>query len=158
MEYVLPAFSQFGVNFDSMLFEGMFCKISSGQNNDGRSLCNRILNLSGALIFWYGWLISTALKSSGSWRKKNRIRKKKKRQFPEIQNVNQTVAFLWNYSAALSFTSASIICSSRSISGNTTFLPLEWSWRIFFIRVVTSLWMECLTGTGLLFQVCIWSR
>jgi hypothetical protein len=30
---------------------------------------------------------------SGSWRKKNRIRKKKKRQFPEIQNVNQTVAF-----------------------------------------------------------------
>ena len=26
-------------------------------------------------------------------RKKNRIRKKKKRQFPEIQNVNQTVAF-----------------------------------------------------------------
>lgn len=25
----------------------------------------------------------------------------------------------------LSFTSASIICSSRSISGNTTFLPLE---------------------------------
>ena len=25
---------------------------------------------------------------------KNRIRKKKKRQFPEIQNVNQTVAFL----------------------------------------------------------------
>ena len=69
--------------------------------------------------------ISTAKKSSGSWRKKNRIRKKKKRQFPEIQNVNQTVAFLRNYSAALSFTSASIICSSRSISGNTTFLPLE---------------------------------
>ena len=34
-----------------MLFEGMFCKISSGQNNDGRSLCNRILNLSGVLIF-----------------------------------------------------------------------------------------------------------
>ena len=26
--------------------------------------------------------------------RKNRIRKKKKRQFPEIQNVNQTVAFL----------------------------------------------------------------
>ena len=25
---------------------------------------------------------------------KNRIKKKKKRQFPEIQNVNQTVAFL----------------------------------------------------------------
>ena len=25
--------------------------------------------------------------------KKNRIKKKKKRQFPEIQNVNQTVAF-----------------------------------------------------------------
>ena len=39
---------------------------------------------------------------------KNRIRKKKKRQFPEIQNVNQTVAFLRNYSAAFSFTSASI--------------------------------------------------
>ena len=38
----------------------------------------------------------------------NRIRKKKKRQFPEIQNVNQTVAFLKNYSVALSFTSASI--------------------------------------------------
>ena len=36
---------------------------------------------------------STAMKSSESWRKKNRIRKKKKRQFPEIQNVNQTVAF-----------------------------------------------------------------
>ena len=53
-EYVLPAFSQFGVNFDSMLFEGMFCKISSDQNNAERSLCNRILNLSGALIFWYG--------------------------------------------------------------------------------------------------------
>ena len=28
-----------------------FCKISSDQNNDGRSLCNRILNLGGALIF-----------------------------------------------------------------------------------------------------------
>ena len=28
-----------------------------------------------------------------SKRKKNRIRKKKKRQFSEIQNVNQTVAF-----------------------------------------------------------------
>ena len=55
--------------------------------------------------------------------KKNK--EEKKRQFPEIQNVNQTVAFLRNYSAALSFTSASIICSSRSISGNTTFLPLE---------------------------------
>lgn len=54
-----------------------------------------------------------------------KIRKKKKRQFPEIQNVNQTVAFLRSYSAVLSFTSASIICSSRSISGNTTFLPLE---------------------------------
>ena len=53
------------------------------------------------------------------------IRKKKKRQFPEIQNVNQIVAFLRNYSAVLSFASASIICSSRSISGNTTFLPLE---------------------------------
>ena len=53
-------------------------------------------------------IISTAKKSSGSWRKKNRINKKKKRQFPEIQNVNQTVAFLKNYSAALSFTSASI--------------------------------------------------
>ena len=39
-------------------------------------------------------IISTAKKSSGSWRKKNRINKKKKRQFPEIQNVNQTVAFL----------------------------------------------------------------
>ena len=39
---------------------------------------------------------------------KKRIRKKKKRQFPEIQNVNQTVAFLKNYSAVLSFTSASI--------------------------------------------------
>ena len=55
--------------------------------------------------------------------KKNK--EEKKRQFPEIQNVNQTVAFLRNYSAALSFTSASIICSSRSISGNTTFLSLE---------------------------------
>ena len=30
---------------------------------------------------------------SGSWRKKNRISKKKKRQFSEIQNVNHTVAF-----------------------------------------------------------------
>mgnify|MGYP001344615245 FL=1 len=39
-------------------------------------------------------IISTAKKSSGSWRKKNRINKKKKRQFSEIQNVNQTVAFL----------------------------------------------------------------
>ena len=28
-----------------------FCKISSDQNNNGRSLCNRILNLSGVLIF-----------------------------------------------------------------------------------------------------------
>ena len=53
-------------------------------------------------------IISTAKKSSGSLRKKNRINKKKKRQFPEIQNVNQTVAFLKNYSAVLSFTSASI--------------------------------------------------
>ena len=35
----------------------------------------------------------TAMKSSGSWRKKNRIKKKKKRQFPEILNVNQTAAF-----------------------------------------------------------------
>ena len=52
-------------------------------------------------------------------------KEEKKRQFPKIQNVNQTVAFLRNYSVALSFTSASIICSSRSISGNTTFLPLE---------------------------------
>ena len=34
-----------------MLFEGMFCKISSDQNNDRRSLCNRILNLSGVFIF-----------------------------------------------------------------------------------------------------------
>ena len=42
-------------------------------------------------------IISTALKSSGSWRKKNRIRKKKKRQFPEIQNVNQTVAFFMHF-------------------------------------------------------------
>ena len=33
----------------------------------------------------------------GSWRKKNRIRKKKKRQFPEIQNVNQTVAFFMHF-------------------------------------------------------------
>ncbi len=32
-----------------------------------------------------------------SWRKKNRIRKKKKRQFPEIQNVNQTVAFFMHF-------------------------------------------------------------
>ena len=39
---------------DSMWFSGRFCKISSDQNNNGRSLCNRILNLSGALIFWYG--------------------------------------------------------------------------------------------------------
>ena len=38
-------------------------------------------------------VISTAKKSSGSWRKKNRIKKKKKRQFPEILNVNQTAAF-----------------------------------------------------------------
>ena len=30
-------------------------------------------------------------------RKKNRIRKKKKRQFPEIQNVNQTVAFFMHF-------------------------------------------------------------
>jgi hypothetical protein len=37
-----------------MWFSSRFCKISSDQNNDGRSLCNRILNLSGALIFWYG--------------------------------------------------------------------------------------------------------
>ena len=28
---------------------------------------------------------------------KNRIRKKKKRQFPEIQNVNQTVAFFMHF-------------------------------------------------------------
>ena len=42
-------------------------------------------------------IISTAKKSSGSWRKKNRIRKKKKRQFPEIQNVNQTVAFFMHF-------------------------------------------------------------
>ena len=40
--------------------------------------------------------------------KRSITRKKKKRQFPEIQNVNQTVAFLKNYSVALSFTSASI--------------------------------------------------
>ena len=32
-----------------MWFSGRFCKISSDQNNDGRSLCNRILNLSGVL-------------------------------------------------------------------------------------------------------------
>ena len=44
---------------------GRLCKISSGQNNDGRSLCNRILNLSGALIFWWEWSISMAMKSSG---------------------------------------------------------------------------------------------
>ena len=37
--------------------------------------------------------LSTAMKSSGSWRKKNRIKKKKKRQVPEILNVNQTAAF-----------------------------------------------------------------
>ena len=42
-------------------------------------------------------IISTAKKSSGSWRKKNRIKKKKKRQFPEIQNVNQTVAFFMHF-------------------------------------------------------------
>ena len=28
---------------------------------------------------------------------KNRIKKKKKRQFPEIQNVNQTVAFFMHF-------------------------------------------------------------
>ena len=44
---------------------GRLCKISSDQNNDGRSLCNRIWNLSGVLIFWCGWSISTAMKSSG---------------------------------------------------------------------------------------------
>ena len=44
---------------------GRLCKISSGQNNDGRSLCNRIWNLSGALIFWWEWSISMAMKSSG---------------------------------------------------------------------------------------------
>ena len=44
---------------------GRLCKISPDQNNDGRSLCNRIWNLSGALIFWWGWSISTAMKSSG---------------------------------------------------------------------------------------------
>jgi len=38
----------------TLWFSGRFCKISSDQNNNGRSLCNRILNLSGALIFWYG--------------------------------------------------------------------------------------------------------
>ena len=35
------------------VLSGRFCKISSDQNNNGRSLCNRILNLSGVLIFWY---------------------------------------------------------------------------------------------------------
>ena len=39
-----------------MWFSGRFCKISSDQNNNGRSLCNRILNLSGVLIFWYGMI------------------------------------------------------------------------------------------------------
>ena len=34
------------------------------------------------------------MKSFENWRKKNKIKKKKKRQFPEVQNVNQTVAFL----------------------------------------------------------------
>ena len=42
---------QFTINFYSMWFSGRFCKISSDQNNNGRSLCNRILNLSGVLIF-----------------------------------------------------------------------------------------------------------
>ena len=49
----------------------------------------------GKKLIYDVWLISTAKKSSGSWRKKNRIRKKKKRQFSEIQNVNQTVAFFF---------------------------------------------------------------
>jgi len=38
----------------TLWFSGRFCKISSDQNNNWRSFCNRILNLSGALIFWYG--------------------------------------------------------------------------------------------------------
>ena len=42
---------QFTINFYSMWFSGRFCKISSDQNNNGRSLCNRILNLSGVFIF-----------------------------------------------------------------------------------------------------------
>ena len=42
---------QFTINFYSMWFYGRFCKISSDQNNNGRSLCNRILNLSGVFIF-----------------------------------------------------------------------------------------------------------
>ena len=36
---------------------------------------------------------------------KNRIKKKKKRQFPEIQNVNQTVAFFHAFLNQINFKS-----------------------------------------------------
>ena len=38
------------------------------------------------------FLISTAKKSSGSWRKKNRIRKKKKRHFPYLATCLSCIA------------------------------------------------------------------
>ena len=52
-----------------------------------------------------------------------------------------------------SCSSANMIFFRRVISENTTFFPLEWSWRSRFIFVLTSLWMEYFTGTGLLFLI-----
>ena len=76
-----------------MLFEGMFCKISSDQNNNGRSLCNRILNwavywFSGTEIDKYGEEVLRELEEE-----KQNKKEKEAAVSCEIQNVNQTVAF-----------------------------------------------------------------